>query len=95
MSLFGRLFDPGENARRKAATAIGLKAGLLEECPVCREITDRRRDDRLAEADLLAQDWIDRDDVRVRVFKGDVGALKSTIRKVRDRCDVLCTCEGR
>lgn len=95
MRLFSRLFDGEENARRKAATAVGLEVGLLEECPVCREITDKQRDDRLGAADALADEWIARGDPRVTVFRRDTAALKEYLRKVRNRFDVLCTCEGR
>lgn len=95
MSFIGRIFNGPKAARRRAATAVGLEAGLLEECPVCREVVDKQRRDRLEAADAVAADWIERDDPRVRVFHGDVDALRKAVREVRNRYDVMCTCEGR
>ncbi len=95
MNFFRRLLNGPRVVRRRAATAVGLEAGLLEECPVCREIVDSQRQDRLAAADAVAADWIERGDPRVRLFHGDVSALRKSLREAQDRYDVSCTCEGR
>jgi hypothetical protein len=95
MSFVERFFGGGEAARRRAAIALGLEAGAFGECPVCRETIDCQRDDRMALADRLAEEWVRRGDSRVKVFRGDVSSLRRTLRAVEKRLDVACICEGR
>ena len=95
MNLFGGIFDRDRARRRKGAVSLGMAAGVLAECPVCREITDLTRDDLLDAADALAGEWIRCGDARAAAFRGDVAALRRTLREVRKGLDVMCTCEGR
>ena len=95
MSFLERIFGRGEAARRRAAIALGIEAGAFEECPVCREVIDCQREDRMALAASLAEEWARRGDPRVKVFHGDVSSLLRTLRAAERRLDVACTCEGR
>ena len=95
MSFLERIFGRGEAARRRAAIVLGIETGAFEECPVCREVIDCQREDRMALATRLAEEWVRRGDPRVEVFRGDVSALRRTLRAVERRLDVACTCEGR
>ena len=89
------MFDRDRARLRKGAVALGLAAGVLAECPVCREVIDLTRDDLLDGANALAGEWIRRGDARVAVFRGDLAALRRTLSEVREGLDVMCTCEGR
>ena len=72
---------------------IDHAAGLLDECPVCRGISDRQRADRLPASELLAQQRFDHADPSVAVFASDRGDLLRRLRSVRDRFDYNCICE--
>ena len=91
MSLLDRFFSAGK--KRRAAAQVGIEAGVLAECPVCRDITDTSRPDNLAEADRIADQWIERGDERLRVFRGDTVAVKKLVRRLVDESDIHCTCE--
>jgi hypothetical protein len=95
MSFLERIFGRGEAARRRAVMSLGIEAGAFEECPVCREVIDCQREDRMALAANLAEEWVRRGDPRVEVFHGDVSSLRRTLLAVEKRLDVACTCEGR
>jgi hypothetical protein len=82
---------PGAD-RDKAAIAIDIAAGVLEECPVCRGVSDKQRDDRLAAAELLAHQRFDAGDPMVAPFRGDRADLLARLRSVRARFDYHCTC---
>jgi hypothetical protein len=79
-------------ARDQVAIEIDIAAGVLEECPVCRGISDKQRDDRLAAADLIVHQRFDADDPSVAPFDGDRHDLLERLRKVRDRFGYHCTC---
>ena len=95
MSFRERIFGRGEAARRRAAISLGIEAGAFAECPVCREVIDCQREDRMALAASLAEEWIRRGDPRVKVFHGDMSSLRLALHAVEKRLDMACTCEGR
>jgi hypothetical protein len=90
LSLFG---SRRARAQRRAAIAIDLEAGVLEQCPVCRGIADKLRDDRLPLADALAAARIAEGDPEVAAFAGDLVALQAKLRDVRREFRYSCTCE--
>lgn len=92
MGLFDFLRRP-DAQRDKVAIAIDLEAGVLEECPICRGISDKQRDDRLPTADLLVHRRFDHADPSVAVFGGDRDDLLRRLRSVRDRFGYHCTCQ--
>jgi hypothetical protein len=92
MGIFDFLRRPGED-RDRVAIEIDLAAGVLEECPVCRGISDKQRDDRLPAADLLAHQRFDQAHPSVAVFRGDRDDLLHRLRSVRDRFGFHCTCQ--
>ncbi len=89
--IFERFFSAGK--RQRAAALVGIEAGLLAECPVCREITDRGRPEKLPDADRLVDAWIQRGDERLRLFHGDAAAVKQLVRRLVEQSDIHCTCE--
>ncbi len=89
--IFERFFTAGK--RQRAAALVGIEAGLLAECPVCREITDTGRPERLPDADRFADEWIQRGDERLRSFHGDAAAVKKHLRTLMQQSDIHCTCE--
>lgn len=92
MGIFDHFKRPGTD-RDQIAIDIDLSAGVLEECPVCRTITDKQRDDRLPAAELEVHQRFDRNDPRVAVFQGDRDDLLQRLRSVRDRFDYHCLCQ--
>lgn len=92
MGIFDFLRRPGED-RDRVAIEIDLAAGVLEECPVCRGISDKQRDDRLPAAGLLAHQRFDQAHPSVAVFRGDRDDLLHRLRSVRDRFGFHCTCQ--
>lgn len=82
---------PGAD-RDKVAIAIDIAAGVLEECPVCRGISDKQRDDRLAAAELLAHQRFDAQAPGIALFNGDRADLLARLRSVRERFDYHCRC---
>lgn len=92
--LFRRALSPSPEARRdRVAIEIDVAAGVLEECPVCRAITDKQRDDRLPAADLEAHQRFDHRHPSIAIFDGDRDDLLRRLRSVRDRFDYHCTCQ--
>jgi hypothetical protein len=91
MGFFDFFRRPGAN-RDKVAIEIDLATGVLEECPVCRGLSDKQRDDRLPAADLEAHQRFDRNDPSVAVFQGDREDLLRRLRSVRDGVNYHCTC---
>lgn len=87
---FRRRADP----LRDAALRIDLDAGVLERCPVCGDIVDKQRDERLAEADRHAARLIDSDAELVRPFHGDLARLQRLLRSVREPYPFSCRCEA-
>jgi len=92
MGRFDPFRQPGA-ARDAVAIEIDLAADVLNACPVCRDISDRQRDDRLPAADLLAHQRFDNGDPSVAVFAGDRGDLLRRLRSVRDRFNYNCLCQ--
>jgi ribosomal protein L44E len=86
-----RFFMAGR--RRRAATLVGIEAGLLAECPVCRDITDTGHVSRLSAADRIADEWVQRGDERLRPVHGDSAAVKQLVRRVVEKSDIHCTCD--
>ena len=91
MGFFDFFRRTGAN-RDKVAIEIDLATGVLEECPVCRGLSDKLRDDRLPAADLEAHQRFDRDDPSVALFQGDREDLLRRLRSVRDGVNYHCTC---
>ena len=91
MGIFEFFRRPGAD-RDKVAIEIDLAAGVLEECPVCRGISDKQRDDRLPAADLEAHQRFDRNDTSIAVFQGDRDDLLRRLRSVRKGFNYHCTC---
>ncbi|MCB1802649.1 MAG: hypothetical protein KDI82_13235 [Gammaproteobacteria bacterium] len=85
-------FRVTDTPRDKVAIDIDIACGVLEQCPVCRGISDKQRDDRLPAAELEVHQRFDRDDPSVAVFNGDRDDLLGRLRSVRDRFDYHCTC---
>ena len=92
MPFFARWLEGGR--RQRAATAVGLEADVLKECPVCRDITDAMQPDLLPRADAIAEEWLGRGDARVYVFRHDEAALKQAVRDVIEKSAAVCTCEN-
>jgi hypothetical protein len=86
-----RFFSAGK--RRRAAALVGIEAGVLAECPVCREITDRGHPERLPDADRVAEEWLQRGDERLRSFHGDPVAVRKLVRQLVEQSDIHCLCE--
>jgi hypothetical protein len=82
-----------DSARDRVAIEIDLEAGVLEQCPVCRAVTDKGRDTRLAAASRIAAERFDAKDPRVAVFQGDRADLARRLRSVRDRFPWECHCQ--
>lgn len=91
MGWFDFLRRPGAE-RDAVAIRIDLDAGLLQQCPVCRAITDKGHDDRLAAAERIAVERLDAGDPGVAVFRGDRADLLQRLRDVRARFDYECDC---
>lgn len=89
--IFDRFFSAGR--RRQAAELVGIQAGVLAECPVCRDITDTSHPARMGEADRIAEEWSQRGDERLRDFRGDADAVKRLVRELVEQSDIHCTCE--
>jgi hypothetical protein len=90
-----RPFDPpetGDAARDAVAIEIDIAAGVLDACPICRDISDRQHDDRLPSAEHLAHQRFDRHDPSVAVYAGDRGDLLRRLRAVRKRFGYNCRC---
>lgn len=80
--------------KRRAAELVGMETHLFQQCPVCREITEKQAPDALLEQTLhLAEKWVQDGDARVAVFHGDSGELKALIREIRERSEYSCLCE--
>ncbi|MDJ0738270.1 MAG: hypothetical protein QNJ91_01055 [Gammaproteobacteria bacterium] len=79
-------------ARDRVAIAIDVASGVLEECPVCRTVSDKQRDDRLPAAELEVHQRFDRADPSVAVFNGDRDDCLRRLRSVRDRFNYHCLC---
>ena len=92
MGIFDYFRRPGAD-RDRVAIDIDLSAGVLEECPVCRTITDKQRDDRLPAAELEVHQLFDRNAASVAVFEGDRDDLLRRLRSVRDRFNYHCLCQ--
>jgi hypothetical protein len=88
---FERFFSAGK--KRRAAVFVGIEAGVLAECPVCRDITDNSHPEKLAEADRIADEWLERGDERLRIFHGDSRAVKKLVHQLVEESDIHCTCE--
>lgn len=89
---FFDLFKPEPNAKRNVAKNIALRMGVLEECPVCRDIKDPMRPANLEKALQFAEVLMARGDPSVEVFEGDVEALKAAIREAQERASIDCSC---
>lgn len=92
MGIFDHFRRPGAD-RDQVAIEIDLAAGVLQECPVCRGVTDPMLDDRLAAAELLAHQRFDQGDTSVAMFSGDRDDLLRRLRSVRERFDHHCLCQ--
>lgn len=91
MGIFDFFRRPGTD-RDKVAIEIDVATGVLEECPVCRGLSDKQRDDRLPAADLEAHQRFDHKDPSVAVFQGDREDLLRRLRSVRKEVDYHCRC---
>lgn len=79
--------------RAAAALAIDLEAGVLQQCPVCRRITDKGRDHLLPAADRLAAERMASNDPALAPYGGDLHALQQQLRDVRRPYPYNCICE--
>ena len=70
-----------------------MKTGVLEECHVCRTISDKQRDDRLPAAELEVHQRFDRADPSIAVFRGDRDDCLRRLTTVRDRFNYHCLCQ--
>ena len=94
MGFFDLFRRPGA-ARDKVAIEIDLAAGVLEECPVCRSMANKNRDDRLPAADLEVHQRFDRGDPSVAIFAGDRDDLLQRLRSVRRNIPFRCDCDAQ
>lgn len=94
MGFFDLFRRPGA-ARDKIAIQIDVAAGVLEECPVCRSLANKNRDDRLPAADLEAHQRFDRDDPSIAVFEGDRDDLLRRLRTARQQIPFRCVCDSQ
>lgn len=85
-------FRRRRDGRDQVAIEIDLAAGVLEECPVCRGISDKLRDDRLPAAELEVHQRFDHNHPSVATFQGDRDDLLRRLRSVRDRFSYHCRC---
>lgn len=92
MGFFDFFRRPGAR-RDQVAIDIDVASGVLEQCPVCRGISDKQRDDRLPAADLEAHQRFDRQDPSIAVFDGDRDDLLRRLRTVRRGIEYHCTCQ--
>ncbi|WP_078117940.1 hypothetical protein [Thiosocius teredinicola] len=90
---FWDLLQNPDKKRDKVAIEIDVAADVLEECPVCRGISDKGRDDRLPVADLLAHQRFDSNDPSIAIFHGDRNDLLQRLRTVRRKFNYHCTCQ--
>jgi hypothetical protein len=91
MGIFDFFRRPGAD-RDKVAIEIDVVTGVLDECPVCRGLSDKQRDDRLPAADLEAHQRFDHNDPSVAVFQGDREDLLRRLRSVRKEVGYHCSC---
>ena len=80
--------------RDDVALDIDLEVGVLERCPVCREVFDRQHDDRIAEAEKLARQRFAAGDPAIRAAYGeDIDDLCRRLDTVRERFEYDCLCQ--
>ena len=93
MGLLDFLISDSEKKRR-AAVALALETGLLQECPVCREVTERDVSERMLEqTERRGEEWLARSDSRAAVFKGDREVMKRSVREVAKKAPFSCICD--
>ena len=92
--LDGFYYKPRMDLELLSQHAEGLIAtsGCLSST-VCRAITDTSHLERLAEADRIAAEWLVRGDERLRIFHGDLEAVKRLVRRLVADSDIHCSCE--
>ena len=80
--------------KSRAAEALGLETGLLQECPVCREVTERDLSEEVFQrTERLGEEWLAKSDPRVAVFKGDKEVMKKSVRETAKRAPFSCVCD--
>lgn len=85
MGLFD-LFSSTARKKRDAAIAVGLNTGLFQQCPVCREVTEKQTDKALLqETERQAEHMLTNADARVAAYRGDAEGLKEQIREIRKK----------
>jgi len=92
MGLFD-LFNSDQRKKDQVAIEIDLRAGVLERCPVCRQVVDKQHDERLPAAELAAQQAFDRNDPLVAIFNGDRADLLARLRSAREPVPFSCLCD--
>ena len=86
------LSDTGK--KRRVAITLGVETGLLQECPVCREITERDVSKKtLEETERLGEEWLAKSDPRVAIFKGDKETMQLFIREAAKKPPFSCVCD--
>lgn len=94
MGLFDFLLSD-EHKRTNIVTHIGLEAGLFQECPVCRDVTENRNapadNDRL---DAAIQQYIAGNDDSFSLFGRDENRLRDKLKQVAAKMPYDCTCES-
>ncbi len=88
-------FMRSERGRKhRAAELVGLETGLFQQCPVCREVTEQQAPEALLDETLrMAERWVQEQDSRAAVFRGQSAELKGLIREIRKRSEYSCLCE--
>lgn len=88
------MFRRRPQGRDDIALAIDLEVGVLERCPVCREVFDRQHDDLLARAEQLArQRFVAGDPDIEAAFGEDIDDLCRRLDTVRARFEYDCLCQ--
>ena len=80
--------------RRRAAESLCIETGMLQECPVCRELTERDISEQMLErTERLGEERMAKFDPSLAIFNSDSEALRLTIRETVKRAPFSCVCE--
>ncbi len=93
MSLTKRMMEE-QQEKCETAKDVAVRAGVLERCEVCDEVTNAYAEDTET-AYKLANTLISRGDPLVEAFNGDRRELTDLIKEVVDEAPDDCYCESK